>query len=82
VGDLYATLTIKKSCQKGLWCLLARSELLFAPWEKPAQVLGPEIVALSNLIPSMFVFPTSKTDKKRCTAHHKSRWTAPDETEH
>src|SRR6266540_6042195 len=51
LDDLYANYR-KKSCQKGcgVYCAVSASLLV----EKPAQVLGKEIVARAKRIPSMF----------------------------
>jgi len=51
LDDLYANYR-KKSCQKGwgVYCAVSASLLV----EKPAQVLGREIVARAKRIPSMF----------------------------
>ena len=51
LNDLYANYR-KKSCQKGCgdYCAVSASFLV----EKPAQVLGKEIVARAKRIPSIF----------------------------
>ena len=61
LDDLYANYR-KKSCQKGcgVYCAVSASLLV----ERPAQVLGKEIVARAKRIPSIFRRSlTSNTDK-------------------
>jgi len=66
LDDLYANYR-KKSCQEGcgVYCAVSASLLV----EKPAQVLGKEIVARTKRIPSMFRGPsTPDADKTTHTA--------------